>query len=99
VEIDVAAFEKDEPPPITKPERGNGGVASDPTLSTEPPHLYAASCRLVKKGNRTVLEAWSNTLAIGQMLPTLPLWLSADLVVPLDLEPPYEQACSDLWIA
>jgi hypothetical protein len=72
---------------------------SDPTLGTEPPHLYAASCRWVKKGNRTVLEAWSNTLAIGQALPTLPLWLSAELVVPLDLGTSYEQACSDLWIA
>jgi hypothetical protein len=72
---------------------------SDPTLGTEPPNLYAASCRWVKKGNRTVLEAWSNALALGQVLPTLPLWLSADLVVPLNLEPSYEQACSDLWIA
>jgi hypothetical protein len=71
---------------------------SDPTLGTEPPHLYAASCRWVKKANRTVLEAWSTTLAIGQALPTLPLWLNVDLVVPLDLEPSYEQACSDLWI-
>ena len=29
----------------------------------------------------------------------LPLWLSRDLVVPLNLEQSYEQACSDLWIA
>ena len=28
----------------------------------------------------------------GQPLPTLPLWLSPDLVVPLDLEPSYERA-------
>jgi hypothetical protein len=26
------------------------------------------------------------------------LWLSADLVIPLDLEQSYEQACHDLWI-
>ncbi len=71
---------------------------SDPTFGTDPPHLYAASCRWVKKGNRALLEAWSNALAIGQALPILPLWLSADLVVPLNLEPGYEQACSDLWI-
>jgi len=32
-------------------------------------------------------------------LPTLPLWLREDLVVALDLEPSYEQACSDLWIS
>lgn len=32
-------------------------------------------------------------------LPTLPLWLTENLVVPLDLEQSYEQACHDLWIA
>ena len=72
---------------------------SDPTLGDPPPHLYAASCRWVTRGKRTILEAWSNALTIGQSLPTLPLWLSIDLVVPLDLEASYEQACSDLWIA
>jgi hypothetical protein len=71
---------------------------SDPTLGAEPPSLCAASCRWVRKGTRAVLEAWSNALAIGQALPTLPLWLSSDLVVPLNLGPSYEQACSDLWI-
>jgi hypothetical protein len=72
---------------------------SDPTLGAEPPNLYAASCRWVEKGNRTLLEAWSHVLAVGQPLPTLPLWLTADLAVPLDLELSYEQACHDLWIA
>jgi Protein of unknown function (DUF4058) len=71
---------------------------SDPTLGEEPPDLYAASCRWVRKGNRALLQAWSHVLAVGQPLPTLPLWLNEDLVVPLDLERSYEQACSDLWI-
>jgi len=70
----------------------------DPTLGPEPPHLYAASCRWVRKGERNLLEAWSHVLAIGQPLPILPLWLSEGLVVPLDLDQSYEQACSDLWI-
>jgi hypothetical protein len=72
---------------------------SDPTMEAEPPHTYAASCRWVKKGKRTILEAWSHTLAVGQPLPTLPLWLTETRVIPLDLEQSYEQACSDLWIA
>jgi Protein of unknown function (DUF4058) len=71
---------------------------NDPTLSDPPPHIYAVSCRWVKKGKRTILEAWSHVLTVGQPLPTLPLWLTADLVVPLDLEQSYEQACHDLWI-
>jgi hypothetical protein len=57
---------------------------NDPTLSDPPPHTYATSCRWVKKAQRTMLEAWSHVLTVGQALPTLPLWLSADLVVPLD---------------
>ena len=70
---------------------------NDPTLSDPPPHIYATSCRFVKK-QKTMLEAWSHILTVGQPLPTLPLWLSAELVVPLDLEQSYEQACHDLWI-
>ena len=71
---------------------------SDPTLSDPPPYLYANSSRWVKKEKRAILEAWSHVLTVGQPLPTLPLWLAADLVIPLDLESSYEQACYDLWI-
>jgi Protein of unknown function (DUF4058) len=71
---------------------------NDPTLSDPPPDIYATSCRWGKKERRTVLEAWSHALTVGQPLPTLPLWLTADFVVPLDLEQSYEQACHDLWI-
>ncbi len=72
---------------------------ADPTLGEPLPALYAASCRWTRKGERTILEAWSHVLTVGGPLPTLPLWLSADLVVPLNLEESYEQACHDLWIA
>jgi hypothetical protein len=51
------------------------------------------------KGTRARLEAWWHTLVVGERLPTLPLWLREDLVVALDLEQSYEQACSDLWIS
>jgi hypothetical protein len=71
----------------------------DPTMSNEEPPIYAASCRWVTKGTRARLEAWSHSLVVGQPLPTLPLWLRDDLVTALALEPSYEQACSDLWIA
>ena len=71
----------------------------DRTLGVQLSYLYAATCRWTTIKKRTVLQAWSHVLALGQSLPTLPLWLDADLVVPLDLEQSYEQACSDLWIA
>ena len=71
----------------------------DPTMGAEPSPLYAATCRCIEKDKRTILQAWSHTLVFGQLLPTLPLWLSADLVVPLELEASYENACRDLGIA
>lgn len=70
----------------------------DPTMSADPPAVYAASVRWGPRGARTVLEAWSHRLAVGQPLPTLPLWLSETQVVWFDLEPSYERACHDLWI-
>jgi hypothetical protein len=71
----------------------------DPTLGEPAPGLYAASCRWTRRDQKTLLEAWSHVLTVGQPLPTLPLWLSRELVVPLNLEQSYEQACVDLWIA
>jgi hypothetical protein len=70
----------------------------DPTMSADGPATYAASCRWMTRGTRARLEAWSHTLVVGERLPTLPLWLREDLVVPLNLEESYEQACHDLWI-
>jgi hypothetical protein len=70
----------------------------DRTLGPEPPPVYAASCRWLRKSDRAVLQTWSHALVVGQALPTLPLWLTDTLYVPLDLERSYEQACDDLSI-
>jgi hypothetical protein len=71
---------------------------SDPTLGDPPSHLYAVSCRWRPQLKRMLLQTWSHTLTLGQLLPTLPLWLSGKLAVPLDLEQSYEQTCHDLWL-
>jgi len=70
----------------------------DPTMTVEEPSTYAASCRWLTKETRARLEAWSYPMTVGQPLPTLPLWLAEALVIPLNLEQSYEQACHDLWI-
>ena len=49
-------------------------------LSTDPPRL----------------EAWPEVLTIGAPLPVLPLWLEADLSVPLPLEESYAVTCGSL---
>jgi hypothetical protein len=71
----------------------------DPTLGEPPPTIYAASCRWTRQAKSMLLEAWSHALSLGQTLPTLPLWLAEKLVIPLDLESSYEQACHDLRIS
>ena len=37
-------------------------------------------------------------LTVGSPLPQLPLWLGADICVPLDLETTYQVSCTDLRI-
>jgi hypothetical protein len=70
---------------------------SDPSLNPAPP-LYATACRLTKRDNEWLLEAWAQSLALGRPLPTVPLWLADDLAVPLELEESYEQSCGILSI-
>lgn len=68
----------------------------DPSLGAEPPSLYAVACRWRPQGKTRVLETWNQPLALGQPLPTLPLWLTDAFAVPLELEASYEQTCRDL---
>lgn len=72
----------------------------DPSLGPEQPHLYAVTIRgRTGAGSRSLLDAWFYPLTPGQPLPPLPLWLSADSSVSLDLEASYEDTCRVLRIA
>src|SRR5262249_31325030 len=62
--------------------------------------LYAAAYR-TEPGDRegqSRLDVWPRQLHVGGELPTLPLWLSADLAVPVDLASSYNSACEMLRI-
>jgi len=71
---------------------------ADPTFAPTPPPVYAATCRGRKLGERSRFETWAYPLIVGQPLPTLPIWLSEDLAVSLDLEASYEETCRALRI-
>jgi hypothetical protein len=71
---------------------------ADPSLMPETPPLYAAACRWRHGADSWHLETWAHALAIGQALPTLPLWLADTLAVPLELEASYEETCRILRI-
>jgi hypothetical protein len=71
---------------------------ADPSLAPEAPPLYAAACRWRRGADSWCLETWAHPLAVGQPLPTLPLWLADNLAVPLELEASYEETCRILRI-
>jgi hypothetical protein len=72
---------------------------ADPSLEPDAQPLYAAACRWKREGEASLLETWAHALALGQPLPTLPLWLADNLAVPLELEASYEETCRILRIA
>lgn len=59
---------------------------------------YAVSYRTVEKKRKIRLEAWPYELKIGKPLPTVPLWIASDLVLPLQLEQSYRKTCKGLRI-
>jgi hypothetical protein len=64
-----------------------------------PSSLSAVSYQAVGRDEETQqLRLWPAPLALGQPLPTLPLWIAADFSVPLDLEASYQATCTDLRI-
>jgi hypothetical protein len=55
--------------------------------------LYAVAYRPVRRQEREEIDQWPAPLAVGSALPVLPLALGADLVLPVDLEAAYTDAC------
>jgi hypothetical protein len=60
--------------------------------------LYAVAYRLRVQEDEQSLELWPEELRIGASLPTMPLWISEEDAVPLDLEASYLATCELLRI-
>jgi hypothetical protein len=74
-------------------------LAGDVTIDLlEPELLYAVAYRTRFRKDNDQVEVWPERLTIGKALPTLPLWLSDELAVPVDLEQSYLSACKALRI-
>lgn len=65
---------------------------ADPSFAP-PPATYAVTCRGHRAERQSRLLAWAYPLVVGQTLPTLPIWLTDELRVLLDLEATYEETC------
>jgi hypothetical protein len=74
-------------------------LGADVATALLPSGLSAVSYRAVGQEEESQqLHLWPAPLALGQPLPTLPLWIAADFSVPLDLEASYQMTCTDLRI-
>jgi hypothetical protein len=70
----------------------------DPALGDEPPPIYTATLRTRQENNRLMIDSWYHPLSLSQPLPTLPICLSENLAISLDLESSYEETCRTLRI-
>jgi hypothetical protein len=57
------------------------------------PALFGAAYRPVERGGVGALDIWREPVAVGQPLPTLPLWLRGGLCLPVGLEASYMRTC------
>jgi len=69
-----------------------------PLAWCSPSQLYAVAYRPTQAADAQRLEAWPEALAVGAALPTMPLWLSEALCLPLALEESYQATCAALRI-
>lgn len=55
--------------------------------------LYAIAYRISETNQMPHLDFWQETLAIGQELPILPLFLKGGICLPVDLDRTYQTTC------
>jgi hypothetical protein len=76
------------------------GVPAGNSQWQSPTGLYVTAYRTIPRpedtNRRARLQGWFEPLALAGTLPTVPLWLGEDLVVPLGLEQSYAAACGSL---
>lgn len=57
------------------------------------PVLSGSAYRCIEREGVSVLDVWQEPIALGQTLPTLPLWSRGGLCLPVELEATYERTC------
>jgi hypothetical protein len=56
-------------------------------------NLYAGAYRPLRRSKGDEIDVWCSQQALAQPMPTLPLSLRADLVIPVDFEATYAETC------
>lgn len=60
--------------------------------------LYATAYRPIRRESREEIDVWHETLRVSGRLPSLPLFLGAELSVVLDFEASYQETCRRLRV-
>jgi hypothetical protein len=55
--------------------------------------IYASAYRPLQRDERTEMEVWAEPCVLGAALPTMPLRLTGDLIVPVEFEVTYQEIC------
>jgi hypothetical protein len=71
------------------------GRLGAPPLPSRDAELYAASYRPIEREVGPSLDIWHERLAIGEPMPSLPLWLRGALCLQVDLDATYERTCRE----
>jgi hypothetical protein len=62
---------------------------------TPEPELYAVAYHPTERGGTPRLDIWVHSLAIGEEVRPLPLWLPGGRCLPVDLEETYTRTCQE----
>jgi hypothetical protein len=76
-----------------------GAASPQRSKASRDPVLQSAAYRPVERDGAASLDIWLEELALGKLLPTLPLWLRGGPCLPVDLEATYEQTRREMRIA
>ncbi|MBL8798708.1 MAG: DUF4058 family protein [Planctomycetia bacterium] len=67
--------------------------AAEPYSLPATADLDAVAYRPVLRNEKAEIDLWTETFALGQALPTMPLRLTGDTFVPVEFEATYQEAC------
>jgi Protein of unknown function (DUF4058) len=61
--------------------------------------LYATSYRAIERNGNPYLDIWQEQLAVGCVLPVIPLWLRGEICLPVELDNIYDRTCREQRIS
>lgn len=69
-----------------------------PELERQSGSLYVVTVLNRKSADKSILDNWYYPMELGKKLPSIPVWLSEESSIMVDLEPGYEEVCRVLRI-